>query len=189
MDVSLISDAYTGLLKTIKVFAIFNKVNGAYIQWVNWHEPHAIDENIFDIAVIENFSPNTQQIIGEYPNFKVVNTADLPQEVSEEFVDTMTAEEITGRFSIPNQINTISKAILAIANHLQANNLPEIQELEEQVMTIDEILRVGNLRKEGYSEDDSFVFVTKEDRQQEYNKIFEGGLGETIGPRQIVSGS
>lgn len=183
--VSTISEAGVGLLTTQKVFLLFNKVSGAYIAWVAWHHPHGIDENLYDIDVVESFSSSTQKVIGFYPNHQVVEIADQPQEISEVYIDGMTVEEIKSRYSLERQVNNIAAAVLALAEHVGATQLESLIELADQVDSIKEILEVGNLRKEGYSSDDSFVYVSKAAAAELEAAKFEGGLGEIIGPRQI----
>lgn len=187
--VSTYTNAFTGLISTMKVFVLFNKISGAYVQWINWHEPHGIDPNIFDFAVVEEFNPNLQAIVGTFSNFEVVNKVDQPQPVTEGLVNAMTEEEITQRYPIPKQLNTIAAALVVLSKHLQLEEAPEVAALIEQVETIKELLKVGSLRKEGYQQDDSFAYMSDESKRETELAIFEGGLGETVGPRQVILGN
>lgn len=182
---SVYQAAGEGLLKPLKVFLLFNKNSGAFYGWAGWHEPHGFDERLFSIAVQEDFNASTQKVIGIYPEYQVVEIADQPQEVGEAYVDRMTSEEILAKYSLESQVNNIAMAVLSLAQHLGAVELPALVTLTDQVDHIQEILQVGNLRKEGYSSDDSFEFVTNQGVSEKEALIYEGGLGELVGPRQV----
>lgn len=182
---SVYQAAGEGLLKPIKVYLLFNKNSGAFYGWAGWHEPHGFDTRLFDIAVQEEFNASTQTVIGIYPGYQVVEIADQPQQVGEAYVDRMTSEEILAKYSLESQVNNIAMAVLSLAAALGKTELPALVTLTDQVDHIQEILQVGNLRKEGYSSDDSFEFVTNQDFAEKEALIYEGGLGEIVGPRQV----
>lgn len=182
---SVYQAAGEGLLKPIKVFLLFNKISGAFYGWAGWHEPHGFDERMFSIAVQEEFNASTQTVVGLYPAYQVVEIADQPQQVGEAYVDRMTSEEILAKYSLESQVNNIAMAVLSLAAALGKTELPALVTLTDQVDHIQEILQVGNLRKDGYSSDDSFEFVTNQGFAEKEALIYEGGLGELVGPRQV----
>lgn len=182
---SVYQAAGEGLLKPIKVFLLFNKSSGAFYGWAGWHEPHGFDERMFSIAVQEEFNASTQTVVGLYPAYQVVEIADQPQQVGEAYVDRMTSEEILAKYSLESQVNNIAMAVLSLAAALGKTDLPALVTLTDQVDHIQEILQVGNLRKDGYSSDDSFEFVTNQGFAEKEALIYEGGLGELVGPRQV----
>lgn len=182
---SVYQAAGEGLLKPIKVFLLFNKSSGAFYGWAGWHEPHGFDERMFSIAVQEEYNASTQTVIGLYPAYQVVEIADQPQQVGEAYVDRMTSTEILAKYSLESQVNNIAMAVLSLAAALGKTELPALVTLTDQVDHIQEILQVGNLRKEGYSSDDSFEFVTNQGFAEKEALIYEGGLGELVGPRQV----
>lgn len=185
---TLYSEAHLGLAGAHRAFLLFNKVSGAYVSWMNYHEPDGIDRTLFDVAVVDAYNHQKQLVTGRFPNFQIVTIAELPQEVSESFIDRMTAEEINARYSTSRQLNTLSAAVVAIAEKLGMAEDPAVLPLVDQVLTIADLVRVGNLRKQGYQEDDSFTYVSKASVLDEYHAIHEGGLGEAIGPREIRTG-
>ena len=182
--VNTFQTAAVGLLVPQKVFLLFNKASGTFISWAGWHEPHGIDPTLFDIAVQEDFSESTQKVIGKYPDYQVVEIADMPQQVGEGYIDGMTVTEITTKYPLERQVNNIADALLAVIAHVGATG-PAVEALQDQVAEIKEIIAVGKLRKQGYASDDSFEYVSTAQAAELEASKYEGGLGEVIGPRQV----
>ena len=181
----LIQETATGLTQAMKVYVLFNKTNGVFFGWFSYHEPHGFDENYFIVDVAENFNPETQDIKGVASDWQVVDKATQPQVMTEEVADKLTETEILDRYSVGKQLNNLSSAVVAIGEALGVGNLPEIEELREQVAQISLILAAGNLRKAGYELDDSYEYLTKEQMAIQDSLRYEGGLHELIGPQPV----
>lgn len=174
------------LNSSMKVYLLFNKANGAFYNWVNYHAKHGFPENMFHVTVCESFNPSTQEILGNWDHWEVVDKVEQPTMVLEETLDKMTASEITKRASIGKQLNVISKAVLKLASFMGAEETEELHALASQLKSIEELIHTGNRRKEGYRKDPSYNFVTYAEQNAIVTKRYEGGIGEATGPREVL---
>lgn len=174
------------LNSSMKVYLLFNRANGAFYNWVNFHNRHGFPENMFYVAVCESFNPSTQEIHGTWENWEVVDKVLQPTMVLEETLDKMTSSEITKRASIGHQLNVISEAVLKLASFMGAEETQELKALGTQLATIKELIHTGNRRKEGYRRDPNYNFVTYAQQNAAVTQRYEGGIGEATGPREVL---
>lgn len=127
---------------------------------------------------------STQVVSGTYDNFRVVNKADLPQDIHEVALDGQARDKIAESYSYGDRIEILELAVLKIAEKVGV----ELPELEEVVDLVAEVKRTNELRKQSLAVDPEYNYISIADQLQTEMDQLEGGLHEVIGPRRTDYG-
>lgn len=171
-----------------KFYLLFNRANGAFYGFASWHEEHGFNPDYF-VIVEEMFDPDNETVVGTYPDYKIELQVEQPQPIFEDFLNELTAQSITERYSIPTQINNIAAVVALIAERAGMGDEPLVQTLQDQIAEISDFVRNNQLRKAGYKNNPAFQYVSTEQAIAEENAKVEGGLYEVLGPRDIAFSS
>ena len=126
----------------------------------------------------------TQVVVGTYDAFKVVNKADLPQDIHEAALDGQMRAKIAESYSNNDRLEILERSVLALAEKLGV----ELPELEEVVDLVAEIKRTNELRKQSLAVDPEYNYISIAQALQSEMDQLEGGLHEVIGPRRTDYG-
>lgn len=169
---------------TTQVVLAFNKTNGAFLgsfQDVKIEE--LTGEEYIHYEYID-YDPITQRVVGNYPDHKVVNIADLPKDILESQLDTMMATKITSVYPLAEQVNVLGRAIQTLAKE-HGIVLDELEEMLDYIKTVRETNRE---HKEAYRNDPAFNYISNDDLKAQADELYAGGLHEALGPREIQGG-
>jgi len=162
----------------------FNKVSGEFIFALSNVEISDLSGADLMNYVEAEFDSNTQTIVGKYPDYEIVNNADLPEVVYEFQLDKAMATKITKVYPIAEQVNVLSRAIKILAKEHGI----ELDELEEMLDYINTARDANREHKEAYANDPNYRYVTNDEIAAGDEERFAGGLHEELGPRSLDGG-
>jgi hypothetical protein len=183
MDVTL-AEAYSLPEGKSKVLLQFNKITGALVGILSWVEPETLNTVFFDYVTVEEFDFENDEVVGNYPDFKVVDRRTLPSVMYEESLDAIARDKITKKYPVIQQVNVLGTAILKLSEALGIDQ----EELIEMRDYIDEVKRVNAVQKAFYQESPDYEYVSIEDQEAREADQMEGGLHEAYGPRTATGG-
>lgn len=177
----------------VKAVLIFNRLNGMYlgaasldISLCDVDHPHCIYvEDEMDI--VNDVVEGGLKIHGDgswTKDYKVLRPHERSVAVYESELDKQMAYKITKRFTVVEQVNVISRAILKLA----AKHDIELDELNEMLDYISLVKETCKNQKEFYANHPDYEYFTNEQATEIEAARFEGGLHEAIGPRTITGG-
>lgn len=178
--ISAIANADTVVNSTLA----FNKVGGELVFCVQNVKPEELSPSPHLVYVEDEFNQTTQEIVGTYPDYKIVNIADLPPFIYEKGLDNMMATKITKLYPIAEQVNILGRAITKLAKE-HGIVLDELEELLDYIQLARETNRE---QKESYANDPNFRYVSNADIDARNEKLFAGGLHEALGAREVEGG-
>lgn len=177
----------------VKAVLIFNRLNGVYlgaasldISLCDIDHPHCIYvEDEMDIVndVVEGGLKI--HVDGSWTkDYKVLRPHERSAAVYESELDEQMAYKITKRYTVVEQINILSRAILKLADKHDI----ELDELNEMLDYISLVKETNKNQKEFYANHPDYEYFTNERATEIEASRFEGGLHEAIGPRTITGG-
>lgn len=184
MDASL-AEAYALPEGKSKVLLQFNKITGALVGVLSWVEPETLNQDFFDYETIEEYDFENDEVVGNYPDYKVVDRRTLPSVMYEESLDAIARDKITKKYPVIQQVNILGRAILKLSEALGI----EQDELIEMRDYIEEVKRVNAVQKAFYQESPDYEYISYEESEARQADQMEGGLHEAYGPRTATGGS
>ncbi len=175
----------------------FNKTNGAFIAaaWNVDVETMGGTDYLQHVQVA-SFDSNVEEVVGYYPDFKIVSIEELGgSPILESDVDKGAAEKVTKEYPVAKQVNIISNALLEVARALnlpeknEAGELTAIGKLGDMRTYIEEVLGDNERRKQFYRENPNIRYVSAEDEARTQAEVLEGGIHELLGARKIEGGT
>lgn len=165
--------------KTITVLAQFNKISGAFTGILEDSNHTFLNRDYYDYKKVR-MNPATQEIVGTYDNFKVVDKSSQLPELFELQFDNAAEGKIDKEYPIYRRLEILEALIGKLAEAANIND----QEYTEMVSYIAEVKRVNEIYKESIANDPRYRYITREMQQQQFDDQLEGGLHEFIGPRE-----
>lgn len=172
--------AVTGRQRAILAF---NKANGIWLNAMSWSDPTTLGGQEFTTFVEAEFDLWNDKVLGTYPDYQIVNSADAPKEVFESQLDTMLSAKITEKYPLAEQVNILGRSI----NTLAAEHGIDMPELAELLSYISLCKQNNRISKEFYSGSPDYVYISNEQKADDESARYEGGLHEALGAR-IISG-
>lgn len=177
----------------VKAVLIFNRLNGVYlgaasldISLCDIDHPHCIYvEDEMDI--VNDVVEGGLKIHGDgswTKDYKVLRPHERSAAVYESELDEQMAYKITKRYTVVEQVNILSRAILKLADKHDI----ELDELNEMLDYISLVKETNKNQKEFYANHPDYEYFTNERATEIEASRFEGGLHEAIGPRTITGG-
>lgn len=177
----------------VKAVLIFNRLNGMYlgaasldISLCDIDHPHCIYvEDEMDI--VNDVVEGGLKIHGDgswTKDYEVLRPHERKVVIYESELDNQMAYKITKRFTVVEQVNILSRAILKLA----AEHGIELDELNEMLDYITLVKETSKNQKEFYANHPDYEYSTNEQTVELEASRFEGGLHEAIGPRTITGG-
>lgn len=179
-----LSQLYTGLIpeESTTMLAQFNKISGEFIALLQPEEDLSIlNHDFFNYTEVE-INLQTQELVGTYDNFEIVNIQDQPVTVYEAALDNAAQFKIDKTYGVYKRMEVQEKLLEKIAAALDV----EHEEFLEMRDYIAEVRANNNLYKESLKTDPAYTFVSLEDQTTTYENRLEGGLHELIGPRELA---
>lgn len=163
-------------MATIKYLAQFNKMNKKFITVMSFLDGELYDELNHEHYLYRHVEMDieTQEIKGDYDNFKVVSIADEPLEVKEFTLNALARDKIVRKYPLEKQIGILGSTIETVAKKL---GVP-CEDLIEMNDFIREVLHENKLRKEFYAEDPDYNYLTTEQEEEDMMQKHEGGILE-----------
>lgn len=166
----------------------FNKISGTFISILPIKDYDILNKEYFVYKEAE-IDPFTEVIQGTADNFTIAAKVELPMPILESAMNDLAKSKIFKEYTVEQQLSVL---IDTIAFMLDKNSL-SFNDFTEMKSYIDEIKRTNSLRKESFSQDENFNYISKQSEYQQNNDILDGGLHEAIGPRvpseTFISGS
>jgi hypothetical protein len=172
-----------------KAILIFNKVNGIFLNAINWHDPSTLGGGEHVVFVeVEDFDLQHETVKGVYPDYDIVDRRDQPQVVYEKRLDNMMAAKITSKYPVVQQVNVLGRAIGILAKKAGLTE-DDLSELTEMLSYIELCKDVNKASKEFHRDSPDYIYISDATLAESENVKFEGGLHEFLGARQISGGS
>jgi hypothetical protein len=180
---SEISKLYTGLVPegTSKFLAQFNKITGEFIALLQPEEDTSILNNDFFNYTEVEMDLATQELVGTYDNFQIVNIQDQPVTMYEAALDNAAQFKIDKSYGVYKRLEVQEQLLekLAVALNVEDEAFLEMRDY------IAEVRANNKLYKESLMNDPTYKFVTLEEERTTYENRLEGGIHELIGPREL----
>lgn len=180
---SELSKLYTGLIPegSTTMLAQFNKISGEFIGLLQPEEDMSIlNHDFFNYTEVE-IDIATQELVGKYDNFQIVNVQDQPVTIYEAALDNAAQFKIDKSYGVYKRMEVQEKLLEKIAAALDV----EHEEFLEMRDYIAEVRANNNLYKESLKADPVYNFVSLQDELTTYENRLEGGIHELIGPREL----
>lgn len=180
---SEISKLYTGLIPQgkAKMLAQFNKISGEFIALLQPEEDiKVLNHDFFNYTEVE-IDLATEDLVGTYDNFQIVNIQDQPVTIYEAALDNAAQFKIDKSYGVYKRMEVQEKLLEKIAAALDV----EHEEFLEMRDYIAEVKANNNLYKESLKSDPAYKFVSLQDDITTYENRLEGGIHELIGPREL----
>jgi hypothetical protein len=180
---SEISKLYTGLIPQgkAKMLAQFNKISGEFIALLQPEEDiNVLNHDFFNYTEVE-IDLATEDLVGTYDNFQIVNIQDQPVTIYEAALDNAAQFKIDKSYGVYKRMEVQEKLLEKIAAALDV----EHEEFLEMRDYIAEVKANNNLYKESLKADPAYKFVSLQDDITTYENRLEGGIHELIGPREL----
>lgn len=162
----------------------FNKTGGELVFCVYNIKMEEMTPHPHLVFVEEQFNQNTQEIVGTYPDYKIVEKADLGIVVHESTLDSLMAAKITKQYPIAEQVNVLGRAIEKLAKE---HNIV-LDELAEMLDYIQLARETNREQKASYAADPAYRYISNADTEEKNMRLYAGGLHEALGPRQNDGG-
>jgi len=180
---SEISKLYTGLIPQgkAKMLAQFNKISGEFIALLQPEEDiNVLNHDFFNYTEVE-IDLATEDLVGTYDNFQIVNIQNQPVTIYEAALDNAAQFKIDKSYGVYKRMEVQEKLLEKIAAALDV----EHEEFLEMRDYIAEVKANNNLYKESLKADPAYKFVSLQDDITTYENRLEGGIHELIGPREL----
>jgi hypothetical protein len=115
-----------------------------------------------------------EKVVGTYNNFRIVAIDDQPLEIYEDNLNALAKEKILEKYPLEKQLTIIETLLEKIADH---NNI-ECNELKDMIDYIAEVRRTNRVRKDFYSSDLEYQYVSTEEAERIFVEQREGGIME-----------
>jgi len=164
----------------------FNRTSGAFIVALH---AEGIDistlgaQDLF-VYVEDEWDFSSSEVVGNYPDYKVVNKDELPAKVYERNLDALARDKITKRYPVIQQVNVLGRAIMALSKEMGV----EQDELEELLDYILEVKKGNQARKEFYAASPDYEYISTEQEDNQQSARLDGGVHELYGPRPTSGG-
>ncbi len=183
---SLVAAAYEIPSTRSPAILQFNRVTGQFVNAIRTpdNDPSVLGGQEYFIFVVADISLTDDQVIGEYPDYKIVANKDLPTRVFESEMRLQLQTKITRRYPVITQVNVISDSILALAEKAGIE-LPELAEMRDY---INEVKRAHEVRMKFFEESPDYEFVSIAQEEARSEAQLEGGVHELFGPKEATGG-
>lgn len=174
-----------------KMWAQFNKITGAPVSLISYVPLENLNQEMFDYVECEG-CPFSDVIEGTIDDFRIVPMEEQKQVVTETMLNETAVDRVTKKYKVIDQINNIRKLVMKmceVVGNEEIMSSEEYLEALEMDEYIEEVLRVNKLTKEYYENAEGFEYVSTEQMEREFDAAIEGGIRDSIGPRQVGSGS
>src|SRR6056300_184933 len=169
---SELSKLYTGLIPegSTTMLAQFNKITGEFIGLLQPEEDLSIlNHDFFNYTEVE-IDVATQELVGQYDNFQIVNIQDQPVTIYEAALDNAAQFKIDKSYGVYKRMEVQEKLLEKIAAALDV----EHEEFLEMRDYIAEVKANNNLYKESLKADPAYKFVSLQDDITTYENRLEG---------------
>jgi len=180
---SELSKLYAGLAPegTNKYLAQFNKITGEFIGLFRYQEDKSMfNHDYFSFAEVE-IDLATQELVGKYDNFEIVNIQDQPVTMYEAALDNAAQFKIDKSYGVYKRLEIQEQLLEKISAALNV----EDETFLEMRDYIAEVRANNKLYKESLMNDPAYKFVSLEEEKTTYENRLEGGIHELIGPREL----
>ena len=147
-----ITNAITALpdAKT-EAWAQFNKITGVFTGVYQKVPLETLNQEYFDYVEIE-IDTETQRVVGNKDDFKIVNRADEPQVIHEIAMNNQAQGKIDKEYSIYKRLEIIDQVLAELCKKLEVD-VPEFVEMRDY---IDEVQHPNELIKEAIANDPAY---------------------------------
>lgn len=161
-------------LNRVQALAQFNKLNGQFTMIMQLVDDMSmLNHDYYHYHNIE-IDVDNEKVIGTYDNFTIVNVHDQPLEINEDSLNLYAREKIIEVYPLEKQLTIIGKMLEKLADiaSVEANDLKEMNAF------IDEVKRVNDLKKQFYSENSDYKYISTEELEAIIAKKYEGAINE-----------
>lgn len=191
-----ISEALVNLPAASRVLLQFNKISGALTAVLGWVDPQTLNNDYYVYVDVENFDYNEQEVVGNYPDYKIRSKAAAGAVLYERQLDLAAQQKITKAYPVINQVNNIGNAINELGRVVRGLlKKPDpaleaaLEKLDEMTDYITEVKDANNERKAYYATAEGYTYITIAQEEQAMADQLEGGLHEVYGAKSITGGT
>ncbi len=185
MDV-LTAEAYDMPSTRAPAILQFNRLSGEFMNAIRTadNDITTLGGKEYFVFVVADISLTDDEVVGRYPDYKIVPKSELPTKVFEEDMKTQLQTKITREYPVIDQVNILSDALLKLGEHVGVD-LPELLEMRDYIQ---EAKRAHNVRKKFFQESPDYDFISTEKAAERSEAQLDGGVHEFFGPRETTGG-
>jgi hypothetical protein len=161
----------------------FNTITGAFVTALTGDIETLGGKDFFTYVEADwNFTHDT--VIGNYPDYHVVDTRQLPTKIYESSLDMIARDKITKEYPVIQQVNILGRAITKLSEALGI----EQEEMTELLSYIAQVKQTNAVTKQEYQESPDYDYISIEQEAADYEATLEGGVHELYGARAATGG-
>lgn len=161
----------------------FNSITGAYITTLTGDIATLGAKDLFTYVEVE-WDFTNDIVIGNYPDFHVVDSRLLPTKIYESALDSVARDKITKEYPVIQQVNILGRAILKVSEALGIDQ----EELTELFSYVDQVKQTNSVTKAAYQDSPDYDYISLEQEAADYDATLEGGVHELYGARPSAGG-
>lgn len=161
----------------IQALAQFNKLNGMFTMILGMVDDLSmLNHDLYNYVEVL-IDPDMETIEGTFTNFQIVDTRNLPIEITEDSLNALARDKILATYPMESQLSILGSVLekLADANGIECNDLKEMNDF------ILEVRRVNGIRKEFYASNPEYRYRSTEELDEYIRQKYEGGILENAG--------
>ena len=158
---------------------VFNKVSKEYFAVVSINALDEVDKNFF-ITKIVRFNDTTHEWDGgNFDNGQLVSLGAIGSTITESTLDADCSRSITDVYQTHHELNAIIDVLSEI---IETQNLSSatIDKFNEVKSFIANRRKINERYKSAYQSDPNWKYLSKEEEQEEIDRMYDGGLYEEI---------
>jgi len=152
------------------MLATFNKKTGKFLGFIDVDLNKVKESSKTIYKDVGDIDPETVDWKGDYETGELVTET---KTISEEQVDMINDSYIERIFRTKTQIKILARQLNLISSE-------KTEEFEKFIKVINEMERLNSVYKEAYKKSDRFDYISYNDAKKEREKMFSGGLSESI---------
>lgn len=186
--IGAIRAAVTGGEIQQKMYAQFNKINGKPVSLIATDNPEYLDHEKYEY--VECYGcPYTDRLIGTIDDFTLLPEEEGDMIITERMLNEQAIDRVVKQYKLIDQVNILRNMVIKLCEAAgeSVTDSEEFSALFEMHDYIDEILRVNKTKKDYYANAEGFEYVSNERQEKEFDESLEGGIRDTLGPRESGS--
>jgi hypothetical protein len=158
----------------VQALAQFNKLNKLFTTVIGMVEDVSmLNHDLFLYKEIE-IDLDQEKVEGTYDDYKIINIHDAPLEITEDALNLIARDKILAVYPMERQLSVLGGVLEKVADSIGI----ECEELKEMNDFINEVRRVNGIRKEFYSNNTDYKYMSTEEFNDMIDKLYEGGIQE-----------
>ena len=163
---------------------VFNKVSKEYFAVVSYNSLDQVDSKFFITKIVQFDDTTHEWDRGNFDNGKVIVKGSDISTITESVLDDRCGNSITDVYQTHHELNAIMDVLSEI---IETQNISSdtIDKFNEIKIFIDNRRKINERYKLAYQSDPNWKYLSKEEEQEQIDRMYDGGLYEEITKNNI----